>query len=216
MPRKTRYFYVFGCSICQCFCRFANGGAKIFDAWILRGLMWFSRSFFRLKVEKQVWQDFRITPYTNYAYIHCLKNTKDRKILSLWDFSWIRYLPQRTETLTCLNGQRILKLMACGTGVAYAKLISFVPFRLFSQNSKLESAVYSEQKKFCLAHHFCEMQREKNQLQEGGFDIAPPSIRESSNGVAKHIQISHLPRDSSLKRSGPRSWWIPPQANNDM
>ena len=27
-------------------------------------------------------QDFRITPYINYAYIHCLKKTKDRTILS--------------------------------------------------------------------------------------------------------------------------------------
>ena len=32
-------------------------------------------------------QDFHITPYINYAYIHCLKKTKDRTILSLWDFS---------------------------------------------------------------------------------------------------------------------------------
>ena len=33
-------------------------------------------------------QDFRITQYINYAYIHCLKKTKDRTILSLWDFSY--------------------------------------------------------------------------------------------------------------------------------
>ena len=33
-------------------------------------------------------QDFRTTPYINYAYIHCLKKTKDRTILSLWDFGY--------------------------------------------------------------------------------------------------------------------------------
>ena len=33
-------------------------------------------------------QNFRITPYINYAYIHCLKKTKDRTILRLlfWKF----------------------------------------------------------------------------------------------------------------------------------
>ena len=39
-------------------------------------------------VKKKTGQDFRITPYINYAYIHCLKKTKDRTILSLWDFSY--------------------------------------------------------------------------------------------------------------------------------
>ena len=34
---------------------------------------------------QNVWQDFRITPYINYAYIHCLKKTKDRTILTLCD-----------------------------------------------------------------------------------------------------------------------------------
>ena len=33
-------------------------------------------------------QDFRITPYINYAYIYCLNKTKDRTKLSLWDFSY--------------------------------------------------------------------------------------------------------------------------------
>ena len=33
-------------------------------------------------------QDFRITPYINYAHIYCLKKTKDRTKLSLWDFSY--------------------------------------------------------------------------------------------------------------------------------
>ena len=33
-------------------------------------------------------QDFRIAKDINYAYIHCLKKTKDRTILSLWDFSY--------------------------------------------------------------------------------------------------------------------------------
>ena len=37
---------------------------------------------------KKKWQDSRITPDINYAYIHCLKKTKDRTILSLWDFSY--------------------------------------------------------------------------------------------------------------------------------
>ena len=33
-------------------------------------------------------QNFRITPHINYAYIHRLKKTNDRTILSLWDFSY--------------------------------------------------------------------------------------------------------------------------------
>ena len=33
-------------------------------------------------------QDFRITPYINYAYIYCWKKTKERTILRLWDFSY--------------------------------------------------------------------------------------------------------------------------------
>ena len=32
--------------------------------------------------KKFPWQDFRITPYINYACVHCLKKTKDRTILS--------------------------------------------------------------------------------------------------------------------------------------
>ena len=32
--------------------------------------------------KKFFWQDFRITPYINYACVHCLKKTKDRTILS--------------------------------------------------------------------------------------------------------------------------------------
>ena len=27
-----------------------------------------------------IWQDFRITPYINYACVHCLKKTKDRNM----------------------------------------------------------------------------------------------------------------------------------------
>ena len=39
-------------------------------------------------------------------------------------------------------------------------------------------------------------------MKEDLIDIfAPPSMRESSNGAAKHIQISRLPRDSSLKNA---------------
>ena len=41
------------------------------------------------RIQHKVGQDFRITPYINYAYIHCLKKTKDRTILSLWDFSYL-------------------------------------------------------------------------------------------------------------------------------
>ena len=37
---------------------------------------------FVLVPTKNVWQDFRITPYINYACVHCLKKTKDRTILS--------------------------------------------------------------------------------------------------------------------------------------
>ena len=32
--------------------------------------------------KRQRKQDFRITPYINYACVHCLKKTKDRTILS--------------------------------------------------------------------------------------------------------------------------------------
>ena len=40
-------------------------------------------------------QDFRITRYINYAYIHCLKKTKDRTILSLWGFQLLFFWRSR-------------------------------------------------------------------------------------------------------------------------
>ena len=36
----------------------------------------------RATEDKNLRQDFRITPYINYACVHCLKKTKDRTILS--------------------------------------------------------------------------------------------------------------------------------------
>ena len=48
IPRKTRYFYAFGCStMSTIFRRFADGGAKIATHryYSVTGLMWCSRSF---------------------------------------------------------------------------------------------------------------------------------------------------------------------------
>ena len=73
------------------------------------------------------------------------------------------YINGLVETLTQrsnLTPQRAknTSLNACGTKVDLirnAGLICLEPFPLFSQNSKLEAAVYSELKNVCLAHHFC-------------------------------------------------------------
>ena len=40
------------------------------------------------KREREKEARFPYNPHINYAYIHCLKKTKDRTILSLWDFSY--------------------------------------------------------------------------------------------------------------------------------
>ena len=45
------------------------------------GLLLIKFSFFFRPPKCSHGQDFRITPYINYAYIHCLKKTKDRHIL---------------------------------------------------------------------------------------------------------------------------------------
>ena len=65
-------------------------------------------------------------------------------------------------------------------------------FRTFSQNSKLELAVYSirtEEYNFSLAYHFCWMHREKTiSMKEDLIDtFVLSTIHESSNGAAKHI-----------------------------
>ena len=43
------------------------------------------QSTMQIQYQKNIGQDFRITPYINYAYIHCLKKTKDRTILYFGD-----------------------------------------------------------------------------------------------------------------------------------
>ena len=49
-------------------------------------------------------QDFRITPYINYAYIYCLNKTKDRTKLSLWLISAIIFKSFDFFLRACLHG----------------------------------------------------------------------------------------------------------------
>ena len=55
IPRKTRDFYVFGCSLCQQFLPIGEWRCEDIDAWILSGLTCCLRSFLLTLMFKNSW-----------------------------------------------------------------------------------------------------------------------------------------------------------------
>ena len=102
----------------------------------------------------------------------------------------------------------------CGIEVAFdIKQVGFIS--LLPETSRLQSAVYSEWKRFCLTLHCCWIHWEKK-LSHGvrwiSWHLHSSANRQNCshiNRAAKHIKISCLPGESSLNHSW--LWWILPQ-----
>ena len=77
-----------------------------------------------------------------------------------------------------------------------AGLLCTFPTFFPDQQAGVGSLLQTEEYNFCLAHHFCWMHREKTiSMKEDLIDIfLPLIIRESSNGAAKHINLSSSSR----------------------
>ena len=124
-----------------------------------------------------------------------------------------------------LSGQRILWLIFTrGTEVTlylrpvlWSKVGLLPTFPLFSpKSSKLKSAIYSEKKNFCWALKYCLIRREKNYflkiMRTWLIYLHLHILFENRQIEQPNINISCLPQDLSLKRSGSRPWWILPWA----
>ena len=115
--------------------------------------------------------DYRVVNFKErYTFwIHGTKiffRRKKRKNVTLWSNYQLNHLPQVTESLTQLSNltpQRATNLIFMWCRSRFRRKAGLLrTFLLFSPTtSKLESAVYSEQKNFCLALHFCSMHKEK-------------------------------------------------------
>ena len=85
----TRNYIFFKISAWSLFLKYSKDFANFSLDILIKYILIEKKECTLLNVGEPSPQDFRITRYINYAYIHCLKKTKDRTILSLWDFSYL-------------------------------------------------------------------------------------------------------------------------------